>query len=347
VKIQDYFRSVPGGSAQSGVAVTLYKHVDNSTVTTATTDGTGLYTLTQSLNPGPVYWSATSGTGSSTRKGSSKSFGMSGPLAVYELVYVLQALGNGKVKGYANQLAVTATGTRSLSINTGAALVAGIPVTVYAAQTVTGTANSSGSTRSDVLVLDVTNAGEAEEGKAVLSIVASATSSTVTAPAGHTYLPLANLTLANAGTTYSVTQIDTWLLDTAAFPTRSETKQASVTTSQTANQTISSTTGESVLGGSITLTNGVIYDVVVRTFLLTATSTANVGLSAWWGSTATAGTEMLNGATTHSGVEAIYTTTVTGTGSAVNFGASVRKTDAAATASYRSGWSLVQAIPRT
>jgi len=325
----------------------LYKHADDSTVTTATTDGTGLYTLTQSLNPGPVYWLATSGTGSSTRKGSSKSFGMSGPLSVYELVYVLQALGNGKVKGYANELDVTTTGTRGLSIDTGAALVAGVPVTLYAAQTVTGTANSSGSTRSDVLVLDVTNAGQAEEGKAVLSIVAGQTSSTMTVPSGHTYLPLADLTLADAGETYSVTQIDTWLLDTAAFPTRSETKQESVVTSQTSNQTISSTSGTSVLSGSVTLTNNVIYDVTVRVFLLTATTANDVGLSAWWGATGTAGTEVLNGAATHSGVEAIYTTTVTGTGSAVNFGALVRKTDAAATASYRSGWSLVQAIPRT
>lgn len=345
MKIQDYFRAIPGGSAQGSVSVVVKKHADDTTVQTVTTDNGGLYTVEQSLNPGPVYWEATNS--GVTRRGSSKTYGMSGPISLYELVFVLQALGNGKVKGYANQLAVTATGTRSVSVNTGAALVAGIPVAVYAAQTVTGTANATGSTRSDVLVLDVTNSGGAEEGKAVLSIVAGYTASTVTAPAGHTYLPLANLTLANAGTSYTVAQIDTWLLDTAAFPARSEVKQATQVSSQTANVSIAAGSAASILDSSVTLTNNVIYDVVVRVFLLTATTAGAVNVQAWFGATGSAGSAVANASTTHQGVEAIYTTTVTGTGAAVNFGALVAKTDGAATASYRSGWAHVQAIPRT
>lgn len=348
MKIQDYFRGVPGGSGQSGVTVTVKKHVNDATVGSgATTDGAGFYTITESLNPGPVYWEATSGTGSTKRKGSSKTYGMSGPLSVYELVYVLKSLGSGKVKGYAGQLEVMATGTRQVSVATGAALVNGMPVTIHAAQTVTGTANTSGSTRTDMLVLQVTNPGQAEEGKAELVIKEGVTASTVTASANTTILPLATLTLTNGGTSYSVVQIDTWLLDTAAFPARSEVKLASVTESQTSNVAITSTTGSSVLGGSVTLANGVIYDLTLRVFLLTATNSGNVGLKAWWNTTSTTGPEMLSGASTHSGMEAVFTTTVTGTGASVSFGALVYKTEAGATASRRSGWALLQAIPRT
>lgn len=346
MKIQDYFRSIPGGAAQGSVSVAVKKHADDSSVQTVTTDANGLYTVEQSLNPGPVYWEATSG--GVKRMGSSKTYGMSGPISVYELVFVLRALGNGKVKGYANQLAVTAggAGTRTVTVATGAALVNGIPVVIYGTQTVTGSANGTQAARSDVLLLTVTNPGQANEGKAVLEIQEGKTSSNFVTAAGTTSLPLADLSL-SAADTYTRTQLDTWLLDTAAFPARSEVKQATVVSSQTADQPINAGSASSILGGSVTLTNNVIYDVVVRVFLLTATTAGAVNVQAWGGSTATAGTAVASASATHQGVEAIFTTTVTGAGAAFNFGALVAKSDAAATASYRSGWAHIQAIPRT
>jgi len=202
-----------------------------------------------------------------------------GPISVAELVHVAAAMGNGVVADYEDELAVTATGTRSLAVAPGAALVAGVPCVVYATANpaAAGSANASGSTRSDCLVLRVVKPGYDEtEGKSELVIVEGSAD----APADtdqYAYLRLASMTLANGGTSYTVTDRRTYLLDTVALASNEPT-QAAVGRS-TASQSV--TTSESSVGptASVTLTNGVAYDVVAEAFCQAEANASGVTVS--------------------------------------------------------------------
>lgn len=201
MKLQGIVRTI-GGAALSGKEVTLKKTSDDTTVTTATSDANGLWSITLDYNPaGRLYWTYTDG--ATTRRGGSSTWGMAGPNALYDYAYVAQGLGDGVLSG----MAISATGTRQVSVASGQAVVKGVIVSAAGANSpaTAGSANATGSTRIDTLVLEVTRIGQTEEGKAVLKIVEGTTvKPSLTQTSSLWQYPLADLSLANGGTSYTV-----------------------------------------------------------------------------------------------------------------------------------------------
>lgn len=353
MKIQDVFRFVPGGSGVSGATVTLKRHSDDSTITTATTDANGLWAITRDMNPGPCYWEATDGY--TTRRGSSKAYGMAGPLPLYELVYVLQALGGGVVKGALNEFVVTAGSGRVANIASGVALIKGIPVVAYNQQTVTLDAADASNPRIDTVVIEVTPAGQTEEGKSEIKLVKGTAAASPVAPTLTQTNTLYQYALAdvriNAGSssiTSVTSRINSVLL--AGTLTRNPTAMGGSTLSTVSDTTITSTSGQDVasLTSTVTLEAGVVYDIVVRGWLLVKGTGTDIGLQAYLYGSSNAGSSILTAATTeYIGLPVYTSATLTGSGSPIACGLLVRKITSGGTAVYRSGYVLIQAIPRS
>lgn len=358
MKLQDVFRSVPGGAPVSGATVKLYRHSNNSEITFSpaiTTNNSGVWTMTLDMNPGPVYWEATDGT--TTRRGSSRAYGMAGPLPLYELVYVLQALGDGVVDGALNEFAVSAGSGRVANIASGAALVQGIPVVAYSQQSVTLDTADTSHPRIDTVVIEVTPAGQSEEGKSEIKLVkgtpaASPAAPTLTQSSSVWQHPLADVRI-NAGSASitSVTSRRVFLLAPGTL-TRNPTVQQTAIYSTTTDQTISSTSGQSLNApvASATLLDGVVYDVVVRGWLLVKGTGTNVSINTYVtsGGVTTSGTAITTGPTgEYVGLSVVQTMTIVGSGQSISCGISARKITSGGTAVYRSGNLLVQAIPRS
>ena len=193
------------GSGLASKPVTVKKVSDGSTVASTTTDGSGAWSVDLTMNPaGRLYWESTDG--ATTRRSSSAAIGTFGGGSLYDLAYLIQGLGDGVLTGVLNAFATSATGTRSVSVGSGVAAVKGILCSNPAAVTVAGTANATGSTRIDTLVIEVTRLGQTEEGKSEFKIVAGTTvAPTLTQSASLWQFPLANLSLPNGGTSYTVT----------------------------------------------------------------------------------------------------------------------------------------------
>lgn len=183
-KLRDYFRALPGAAGISGRTVTVKKHLDNSTVTTATTDGNGLFDLPTLGYVGPCYYTASDGT--TTRVHSSKSQGQVGSWFPAEGVYAFRALADGVITGPfgANSLLVSAPGSgMTVNVAAGAALGAGQPYVWASTQTVTIGAADPTNPRVDTVILRFCLPGHAEEGKIDLLAKAGTAAASPTAPA--------------------------------------------------------------------------------------------------------------------------------------------------------------------
>jgi hypothetical protein len=199
--------------------------------------------------------------------------------ALYELVYALRALGNGVIDGFLNELAITDpdSGT-NLSYATGGVVVKGIPVIFSTAGTHAITSSQDVTNpKACYLVVRVTGAGEAEEGKAVLADTCGAAAASPSLPAltqtEATYeYPLATFQLgivgaSNANDVTAVTDVRTFLLtrnpQVVAIGRRVD---------PAVSMNITSTTGEDVTltsgSASPTLVTGTVYDVEAHAFLL-------------------------------------------------------------------------------
>lgn len=212
----DVARTVPGAV---GVAASVdFKRVsDDSPIgSAAVADADGFYQkslaasavtgqTSYELHPGPYYAQFTH-TGT-TRRHSSLSFGSAGPLAIGLLSYLTKALGNGVVVDPPAALAQFAVTTdqvgRDIDVATGVASIEGVVVANDASRNIAISANISGSTRVDTVVLEVVVPGQATEGKATLKVVegtAGAGAPSLTQSSALWQFPLANVSVADSAT---------------------------------------------------------------------------------------------------------------------------------------------------
>jgi hypothetical protein len=184
VKIVDTVRTVPGGVAvPAGTNVAIKKEVNGATVTTVTTDADGRFSYETDGHFGPYRYEVTSG--GMTKVHSSKSQGYAGPISLGELHKYFRVWSDGVVQGVGSELAVTSAGTNmTLTVGQGDAIVKGLLYTmVSATQPVTLDAADPTFPRNDLIVVQVTRAGQTEEGKATLTKV---TGTPATIPADPT-----------------------------------------------------------------------------------------------------------------------------------------------------------------
>lgn len=340
--VSDVFRSYPGGAALAGRTVSLYRHADDALLATATTDSTGLWSVEFDWPPGPLYWECTDG--NVTRRGSSKARGLFGYASASEMVYPLQLLGDGVLSG----LAVTATGTRQVSVAAGELLVKGVSGRPGAATSpaAAGAANTSGAARVDTLVVETVPPGNAEEGRMTLRIVQGTTTApALTQNATVWQFPLADLTLPNLGTTYTVTDRRAFLALGSSLQ-RSPTVHATATV--TAGAAISAISPTEVVAFTVgpVLLAGVVYDVDARASLTATASGGQVGAALFVGPGNVGAEGLSPSGAANAPLFAVHSRTVIGTGAPLSCGVLLRKTEAAATARHEGGALLVRAVAR-
>jgi hypothetical protein len=281
VKARGVLRTYPGGAAASGLTVTIKKEVDDSTVTSDVTDGDGVWDYSANGSPGPWRWEGvdTAPTPDANRIGSTLASGGGGAYSLAELVYALRVLGNGVIDNFLNELAITDpdSGT-NLAYATGGVVVNGIPAIWSSSGThAIATAQDATNPKKCYLVIRVTGAGEAEEGKAVLVDVCGAAAASPSLPsltqteASYDY-PLATFTLGNSAS--SNANDVTALADVRTFLLTHNPAVVAIgrRTDPAVSMNITSTTGEDVTltsgSASPTLVSGVAYDLVGTCFLL-------------------------------------------------------------------------------
>lgn len=173
-KIVDYIRSIPAGTGVNGVSVTVKKHVDNTTVSTLTSNSSGQFSYTADGSPGPVY--ATASASDRIRVRSGRATGQIGTWYGSDVPVGFRALGDGVIQSYtdwevtAGDMAVTEGTGLQVLVAEGASIVDGHVYRCSASTPLTISANASGSTRVDRVVIRFTREGQTEEGKCVLMI---------------------------------------------------------------------------------------------------------------------------------------------------------------------------------
>lgn len=171
-KIVDYIRNIPNGSGVNSVSVAIKKHSDNTTLTTVTTNSSGQFTYTTDGSPGPVY--AQASTSDRTRVRSGRATGQFGTWYGADVPVGFRAIGDGVIKSYtdpettAGDMAVTAGTGLQVLVAEGAVIVDGHIYRCSAQTALTVSANSSGQTRVDRVVVRFTREGQSEEGKCQL-----------------------------------------------------------------------------------------------------------------------------------------------------------------------------------
>lgn len=349
ITVRDY----PAGTGASGVTVTFKLHDDDSTIDTDTTDAAGRAELVTNGSPGPFYWEAD--TGDVVRVGSTQSYGSGGAYSTYELVYALRVLGNGVIQDYGGELEVTydAAGL-DLDVASGGVVVQGIPA-IFAAvtdHTVTSTRDAT-HPKACYLVVEVTGAGEAEEGKAeIVDVCGTAAASpalpSLTQTEALYQYPLATFTLPNTGSTTldDVTDARTYI--PTRNPVVSDIAQRTDPESET---TTTSTTGATISGlelsTEIVLLADVIYDIeaIAQVTARISSAASQVQIAPFINGTGNVGTYIGSNATDDTLLANAHTLTVTGTGAAVSCGVRWKVTGGTATAT--TGFLLVSARPRS
>lgn len=358
MKTQITLRSYPAGAAVSGKTVTFKKESDDSTITTDTTDANGQAQYSANGSPGPFYWTATDTTPDPdvTRAGSSMSYGSGGAYSLYELVYALRAMGDGVVQAFLDGLAVTYDGAGlDLDVGAGAAVVAGIPAVFYTATdfTAVGTRDAT-HPKACYLVLEVSPPGQSDEGRAELKAVCGTAAASPALPAltntetlrQHA---LASYRLPNTGSTTLTNLVDlrSYLLQPSA---RNPVVSSVVRRVDSSEASTTSTTGADASGLTTTLTllNGVIYDLEARVVLVGKISSSGQmwQLAPYLNGTGNLAAYVGGNNTDFAALGNVHTLAgVTGTGAAISCG--VRVQVSGGTATYQAGYLLVKAVPRS
>lgn len=358
MKTQITMRSYPAGAAVSGKTVTFKLEADDSTITSDTTDANGQAQYSANGSPGPFYWTSTDATPDPdvTRAGSSTSYGSGGAYSLYELPFVLRAMGDGVVEDYANELAVSYDGAGlDLDIDTGAAVLAGIPFVAYTATDLTSVGTRDAThPKACYVVVEVAPPGQSDEGRAELKAVcgtaaASPSLPTLTNDETLRQLALASYTLPNTGSTTLTNLTDTrdFLLQPFA---RNPVVSSVVRRVDSTEATTTSTTGADVTGltTTVTLLNNVVYDLTARVLLLgkISTSAQTWQIAPYLNGTGNTATFITNNNTEFAALGNVHTLAgLTGTGAAVNCG--VRIKVSSGTCTYAAGYLQVVAVPRT
>jgi hypothetical protein len=351
-------RTYPAGAASSGIPYTVKLHLDDSTLASGNTDASGQATYTPNLSPGPHYITATdtAPTPDAVRVMSSKSYGSGGAYSLAELPIILRALGTGVLRNYLNTCAVTYDGAGlDLDTNTGAMLALGIPAVI----------NTSVNTAISAALRDATNPkqcywcavftgiGQAEEGKVVLSPVCGTAAASPSLPAltqsETTYqFPLATFRLPNTGST-TLTQVT----DVRAYlQTRNPTLSGIASRANPAiENTTTSTTGVDAITAvgseTVTLVNGVIYDIQARGFLVCKISAApfQAQIAVYINGVGNISGFISTTNTTYISLSNAHALTMVGTGAAITCGIRVKVTGG--TMTYQAGQIEIVATPRS
>lgn len=181
LRMQDFFRDSRTGAGIPGRTVSVRRAGDNVEIATAQTDANGKFGLTISDIewPGPIYYMVDDGSGTYKRH-SGQSFGQVGPVWFDALVRMAAGLGKGVMSG----LSVSADGSgMKVTVAPGLAIAKdGIPFYLDSAEDVTITASDGTHPRIDLIVLRVTRAGQALEGKFEFVAIAGTPAGSPAAP---------------------------------------------------------------------------------------------------------------------------------------------------------------------
>jgi hypothetical protein len=325
MKLQGTVRNYPAGTAANGLGVSIVEATGDTEIGTDTTDADGRWSYTQNGSPGDWYWEVldTAPDPDVTRSGSSGSYGSGGAYSLYELVYALRALGNGVIGDYLNELEVTydAAGL-DLDINTGGAIVRGVPAIFSAVTDLTSVGTQDGTNpKACYVVLEVTPPGNADEGKAEIKASCGAAAASPSLPALTQsevlyQLPLATYTLPASPSTTLADVTDARTYANTRNPvvsgiTRRADPTDEITTTSTTNTTMTS------MSGTITLVSGVTYDVECRAAALVkiSTSAQTVSLLPYINSTSDIADAIATNSEDYVLLSNVHTATVVGAGS--------------------------------
>lgn len=352
-------RTFPAGAAASGEAYSIKRESDNFELASGTTSAAGLITYAPNGSPGPWRWEVD--TGDTVRKGSSKHAGSGGSYSLAEIPVALRLMGKGVIDGYLNELAVTDpdSGT-NLSVATGAVIANGI-IAVWntSATHAVATAQDATNPKACYLGVTITGAGEAEEGKAVLTDVCGAAAASPSLPSltsiqteASWFEPLATFTLgnsasSNANDVTAVTDVRRYALTRNAQLAATAYRTDAVTP-----QTVTSTTGADVTWSSgstgLTLASGIVYDLRAEVFLLVqAPSGQTISIAPYINGVGNIATFVPSGISSgYVGLGVSYSlNSVTGAGAAITNG--VRVKVSSGTGNVMTGSAIFTAVPRS
>jgi hypothetical protein len=173
-KVAYIVRDQPAGNPESGETVTVATAA-GATLATPTTDGNGIAVYEQDGSPGPMVATAT--VGGRTVKRDGRSIDQLGTWFPPDAPVFWRTLGNGVIPGYsdpetaANDMAVSAGSGLAVNVATGATLIDGHLYRCTGTTEKTLSANASGSTRYDRIVVRFTREGQTTEGTCVLAVL--------------------------------------------------------------------------------------------------------------------------------------------------------------------------------
>lgn len=201
-----YIRTIPDGApVPNGTPVEFRAEADNALLASVTTSGGEFELVRNGTLPPHRITAVYSG---ETRVTSSKVTGMTGPLTLSALPYLLGVMTDGVIPDLWDEMEVTANGANmTLTVGTGAAHARGIVYDQRTAGSLTVLAADATNPRIDTAVVEVVPAGAGDdiEGSSTVRIVKGSPASSPTAPAltqSDTLwqIPLANIRV-DAGTT--------------------------------------------------------------------------------------------------------------------------------------------------
>lgn len=360
------FRATPGAAGIAGQALQAYHDrpgdAAHGTVIagwTATTGSDGEFDVTKDGSPGPHYWQNTTPYDGKTRKQSTRVGGQMGAVQLLELPYLLGAVGDGVGSGVLNRLAPSIQAGLVVRIETGMALIKGIEYVNHVLDDLTHAAADATNPRIDTIVVEVARAGQLDEGRAELKIVAgtpaaSPVAPTLTQTAAVWQLPLVDVRINAASTTItSITDRRVFLLSPTT-QARNPAVDVVARRTNTANVGIASGAAQNVpdlAAGPVLLAGGV-YDIVAVASLLLRSGTDNpkVEMAPYIGGTENVAT-FLGHDIASQWIAITNTHTrlgVVGTGAALGCGVMVQRTRGeAASGQYNTGVLSVRCIPRS
>jgi sugar lactone lactonase YvrE len=175
--IQEVIRLEPSGTVVAGQVVRVRRETDGTTIAAGVTDANGEVEYIVDGHPGPYYLHVEDIPGGDKYWHSYDATG-AGALTFPEIPYALRTMGDGVIPGYENELAVSVTGSSTLSMASGACIAAGHVVVNYIVDNLTVSRPAS-ITRLDRLVCRLyPDTASVTPGKAEFGLLAGNTDGT-------------------------------------------------------------------------------------------------------------------------------------------------------------------------
>lgn len=257
MKIRERIQRSPAAEVVAGVGVRFLRAADRATLGVGASDADGYVAFQYDGNPGPMEI-LIAGQPGGARHWTSYDAMSVGALSLAEVPHALRVLGDGVIRGVLNELAVAVGSGDSVTLATGAALVAGIPVVNYALDALTFS-RPAASTRIDCVIVRV----DTTDGEAVFTTlqgVEGGSAPALTQTAATYEICLARLTIPVAAP-ITIADVRTYAGET--LDAAGVVRLASGTTSDTA--------GAAVSGASLTLdlVSGITSDIVAEASAVT------------------------------------------------------------------------------